>query len=95
MSPLHFRELECAANLPDKLIERRRSRFGNYLRRLSLGRRRAASGRKSFAFGQVLCLVEAMKVFNEIPAECAGKIAAVLVENSAAVEYGQKLFRVE
>lgn len=43
----------------------------------------------------VVCIVEAMKVFNEIPAECSGKITAVLVENGAAVEYGQKLFRVE
>ena len=43
----------------------------------------------------VVCIVEAMKVFNEIPAECSGKIAAVLVENGVAVEYGQKLFRVE
>jgi acetyl-CoA carboxylase biotin carboxyl carrier protein len=43
----------------------------------------------------VVCIVEAMKVFNEIPAECSGRIVAVLVENGAAVEYGQKLFRVE
>ena len=43
----------------------------------------------------VVCIVEAMKVFNELPAECSGKITAVLVENGAAVEYGQKLFRVE
>ena len=42
-----------------------------------------------------VCIVEAMKVFNEIPAECSGKIAAVLVENGAAVEFGQPLFRVE
>jgi len=39
--------------------------------------------------------VEAMKVFNEIPAECSGSIAAILVENGDAIEYGQKLFRVE
>ena len=43
----------------------------------------------------VVCIVEAMKVFNEIPAECSGRITAVLVENAAAVEYGQKLYRVE
>jgi acetyl-CoA carboxylase biotin carboxyl carrier protein len=43
----------------------------------------------------VVCIVEAMKVFNELPAECSGKIVAILVENGAAVEYGQKLFRVE
>ena len=43
----------------------------------------------------VVCIVEAMKVFNEIPAEISGKIVAVLVENGAAVEFGQKLFRVD
>jgi acetyl-CoA carboxylase biotin carboxyl carrier protein len=43
----------------------------------------------------VVCIVEAMKVFNELPAECSGKITAILIENGAAVEYGQKLFRVE
>ncbi len=41
-----------------------------------------------------VCVVEAMKVFNEIPAECSGKIAAVLVTNGASVEYGQPLFRI-
>ena len=35
-----------------------------------------------------------MKVFNEIPAECSGTIAAVLVSNGDAIEYGQKLFKV-
>jgi acetyl-CoA carboxylase biotin carboxyl carrier protein len=43
----------------------------------------------------VVCIVEAMKVFNEIPAECSGKVAAVLVDNGAPVEFGQKLFRVD
>ena len=41
----------------------------------------------------IVCIIEAMKVFNEIPAECSGKVTAVLVENGDAVEYGQKLFR--
>lgn len=41
-----------------------------------------------------VCIIEAMKVFNEIPAECSGKIAAVLVSNGQSVEYGQPLFRV-
>ena len=43
----------------------------------------------------VVCIIEAMKVFNEIPAECAGKILSRLVENGAAVEYGQKLYKVQ
>jgi acetyl-CoA carboxylase biotin carboxyl carrier protein len=42
-----------------------------------------------------VCIIEAMKVFNEIPAETSGKIVAVLVENGNAVEYGQPLFKVD
>lgn len=41
-----------------------------------------------------VCIIEAMKVFNEIPAECSGSIAVVLVSNGDSVEYGQKLFKV-
>jgi acetyl-CoA carboxylase biotin carboxyl carrier protein len=41
-----------------------------------------------------VCLIEAMKVFNPIPAEVAGTIAEVLVKNGDAVEYGQALFKV-
>jgi acetyl-CoA carboxylase biotin carboxyl carrier protein len=43
----------------------------------------------------VICIVEAMKVFNQIPAEVSGRIIAVLVENGAPVEFGQPLFRVD
>jgi acetyl-CoA carboxylase biotin carboxyl carrier protein len=43
----------------------------------------------------VVCIIEAMKVFNEIPAEVAGQIAAVLVDNGAPVEFGQPLFKVQ
>lgn len=42
-----------------------------------------------------ICIIEAMKVFNEIPAERSGKILALLVENGAAVEFGQPLFKIE
>ncbi len=42
-----------------------------------------------------VCIVEAMKVFNEIPAGVSGKIVAVLVENGEPVEYGQPLFKVD
>jgi len=43
----------------------------------------------------VVCIIEAMKVFNEIPAEVRGKIVAVLVEDGEAVEFDKPLFRVE
>lgn len=43
----------------------------------------------------VVCIIEAMKVFNEIKAEMTGKIVAVLVKNEDPVEYGQPLFKVD
>ncbi len=43
----------------------------------------------------VVCIIEAMKVFNEIKAECSGTIAKVLVNNGESVEFGQKLFLVK
>jgi acetyl-CoA carboxylase biotin carboxyl carrier protein len=43
----------------------------------------------------VVCLIEAMKIFNEIQAECSGVITEILVENQQPVEYGQVLFRVD
>jgi len=42
-----------------------------------------------------VCIVEAMKVFNQIPAEVSGKIVAVLVENGEPVEFGQPVFKVD
>ena len=42
-----------------------------------------------------VCIVEAMKVFNEIPAEVSGRIVAVLAENGEPVEFGQPLFKVD
>jgi acetyl-CoA carboxylase biotin carboxyl carrier protein len=45
--------------------------------------------------GQSLCIVEAMKLMNEIEAESAGTIVEVLVENGKPVEFGQKLFKLK
>ena len=45
--------------------------------------------------GQVICIVEAMKLMNEIEARVAGRIAKVVVENGQPVEFGQALFLVE
>jgi acetyl-CoA carboxylase biotin carboxyl carrier protein len=45
--------------------------------------------------GQILCIVEAMKLMNEIESESDGKILEVLVENARPVEYGQPLFRID
>jgi len=48
----------------------------------------------SVAVGQVLCIVEAMKLMNEIESEAAGKILKILVSNGQPVEYGQPLFKI-
>jgi len=45
--------------------------------------------------GQVLCIVEAMKLMNEIEAEIEGEIAEILVEDGKPVEFGDRLFRIE
>lgn len=45
--------------------------------------------------GKVICIVEAMKLFNEIESEVSGKIVKILVENASPVEYDQPLFLVE
>lgn len=45
--------------------------------------------------GEVICIIEAMKLMNEIKAEVKGRIKEILVENGNPVEFGQALFRVE
>ena len=45
--------------------------------------------------GKVLCIIEAMKLFNEIESEVSGRIVKVLVDNATPVEYDQPLFLVE
>jgi len=64
--------------------------------------RAASPGAKSFAEvgsqvkeGEPICIVEAMKIMNEIEADKSGTVTQILVENGQAVEYGQPLFVIE
>ncbi len=64
--------------------------------------RSSAPGNKSFVevgqhvkAGDTLCIIEAMKMFNQIEADKAGTVKAILVENGQPVEYGQPLFIIE
>ena len=43
----------------------------------------------------IVCIVEAMKVFNEIPAECSGKIVEILVSDQEPVDFGKPMFRIQ
>ncbi len=44
--------------------------------------------------GQILCIVEAMKLLNEIESDCGGEVLEILVENGQPVEFGEPLFRI-
>lgn len=64
--------------------------------------RSASPGGKAFADvgdevkeGQAVCIIEAMKIMNEIEADVGGRIARILVDNGQAVEFGQPLFVLE
>lgn len=50
---------------------------------------------QSVSKGQTLCIIEAMKLLNEIESDVAGTVKAILVENGQPVEYGQALFLIE
>ena len=50
---------------------------------------------QSVSKGQTLCIIEAMKLLNEIESDVAGTVKAILVENGQPVEYGQPLFLIE
>jgi acetyl-CoA carboxylase biotin carboxyl carrier protein len=50
---------------------------------------------QSVSKGQTLCIIEAMKLLNEIESDATGTIKAILVENGQPVEYGQPLFLIE
>jgi acetyl-CoA carboxylase biotin carboxyl carrier protein len=50
---------------------------------------------KTVSVGDTLCIIEAMKMFNQIEADKSGTIKAILVENGQPVEYGQPLFVIE
>ena len=53
------------------------------------------SSNEKIAVGQVVCIVEAMKLMNEIESEVSGRVVKILVENAQPVEFGQVLFLID
>ena len=68
---------------------------GSFYRAPSPGAKVFVDVGSSVKEGDVLCVIEAMKLLNEIQADRAGVIKAILVENGQPVEYGQTLFSIE
>ena len=68
---------------------------GTYYRSASPGAKPFVEVGASIKEGEPVCIIEAMKIMNEIEADCSGKITQILCENGQAVEFGQPLFIVE
>lgn len=69
--------------------------IGTFYRQQGPGKPLFVSVGDSIEKGQVVCIIEAMKLFNEIESEVSGKIVKVLVEDASPVEFDQPLFLVE
>jgi len=69
--------------------------IGTFYRSSSPDKPSFANVGDEIAPGKIICIIEAMKLFNEIESEVSGRIVKVLVDNSSPVEYDQPLFLVE
>lgn len=85
----------AAAPSQDKLITIKSPMIGTFYRRSSPDKPVLADIGQSIAPGKVLCIIEAMKLFNEIESEISGTIVKVLVEDASPVEFDQPLFLVD
>ena len=79
----------------DNLITIKSPMIGTFYRQAGPGKPILASVGDEVTTGKVVCIIEAMKLFNEIESEVKGKIVKVLVEDASPVEYDQPLFLVD
>ena len=86
---------DTTTNQDDNLITIKSPIIGTFYRRPSPEKPNFVEVGDSISEGYVLCVVEAMKLFNEIESECSGKIVKILVEDASPVEFDQPLFLVD
>lgn len=84
-----------AASPKDNLVEVRSPIVGTFYRSSSPDKPVYVKPGDTIEVGSVLCIIEAMKLFNEIESEVAGKIVKIVVEDASPVEYDQVLFLVD
>src|SRR5207247_2023534 len=84
-----------AAAPPSHLVEIKSPMVGTFYSAPEPGAEPYVKAGTRVATGQVVCIIEAMKIMNEIESEVAGVVREVLVENAQPVEFGQLLFRVD
>jgi len=83
------------APAPSHLVEIKSPMVGTFYAAPEPGAEPYAKVGNRVTSGQVVCIIEAMKIMNEIESEVTGVIREVLVENAQPVEFGQPLFRVD
>jgi len=88
-------ETPAAAQKVDNLITVKSPMIGTFYRRPSPDKPILAEVGTEIEPGKVVCIIEAMKLFNEIESEVKGTIVKILVEDASPVEYDQPLFLVE
>jgi acetyl-CoA carboxylase biotin carboxyl carrier protein len=77
------------------LLEVKSPMVGTYYAQPEPGAKPYVTPGQRISKGQVLCIIEAMKIMNEIESEYSGVVREILVEDAQPVEYGQVLFRIE
>lgn len=87
--------VEPAAEASSKTVTIKSPMIGTFYRSAGPDKPPYVSVGDEIAPGKVVCIVEAMKLFNEIESEVSGKIVKVLVDDATPVEYDQPLFLVE
>ena len=85
----------AAPATPSHLMEIKSPMVGTFYSAPEPGAEPYVKAGSRVATGQVVCIIEAMKIMNEIESEVAGVVREVLVENAQPVEFGQLLFRVD
>ena len=85
----------AAAPAADNLITIKSPMIGTFYRRASPDKPLLAEEGTDVSAGKVVCIIEAMKLFNDIESEISGKIVKVLVDDASPVEYDQPLFLVD
>ena len=83
------------AKTPDNLVTIKSPMIGTFYRRPSPDKPNFTDIGTEITVGKTICIIEAMKLFNEIEAEISGTIVKILVEDNSPVEYDQPLFLVE
>ena len=86
---------ESSSNEDDHLITIKSPIIGTFYRKPSPDKSNFVEIGDSISEGSILCVVEAMKLFNEIESECSGKIVKILVDDASPVEFDQPLFLVD